>query len=640
MGLKIDENEAGATGSDQPRKSTPRAQRVERDEQVERSEPAGNNTMRTMGRSLNRAMGRNNAGEVLVKAFNAFDKVFHDEKVAAQQSGDTIVLDEYKLLMFDALENRADMSSVIFSYALKSAEAEHVFYFTMLVEGSTPGLSPVRCDERGRPFEIPRVAGDVMNERYADRVFALVESVYGTGVSYHDCGSNVLPANIDVEDVKNVQVIRNLAFYVNAAIETISVEILKYQPTFTLNWLERDDSLEVDVDWTGEPQYSAAGQARRTDVKICITSNVRDAEGSYRDQLSRVGGSFELIYSPAQQTGSSFGARRNQEETELYTPLFTITDLDTDYKAITLEIQLLGMASTATLSDDLLWVNAFRATASKSRNDKDDRDYRDIGALNYLAPQGSFFDIRSANLGTEGFLEYFGTLCRQDLAYAMDVEERGDNTWINSVFMEAAQGSDASLKRIFDAADNLTDNHFSSIYRSMSEDNRSTGNPFEDSCNRILLGWYKEDGEMHDLRNLDLLHWLNRRGDHDKDFALDWQETFDNIKDPIEVRIERRIRMLTDVFGSGGFKVTGYAQQVLIDSVFIAALAAAVKACDVRIDQSNTSNTYGNIRPRGNYTISRMAGHNLGGGLFARAARRDDTGGSRRGGRTFVGRGR
>jgi hypothetical protein len=639
MGLEIDnENTAGEA-------SEPRRERVitPRTTDAEPAPVRGGSevNMRTMGRSLGRALSRNDTGEVLSKAYGAFDKLLHDQNTASAQVGDTIVLDEYKVFMFDSVEHRSDMSSLVFAYLLKQNNEEHAFYYTLLVEGSAPELSPARCDERGRAFEIPRVAGDVMNERYSDRIYLMLEEFYGSAVKLHDCGSNVLPSSIDADDAKNHQVIRNLAFYMNAAIETCSVELLNYQPRFSLNWLEHDDSLEVDVDWTNTPQYSATGSPRRTDVKIGITANVREADGVSRDKLSRVGGSFELIYSPAMQSGNGFGGRRDKEETELYTPLFTITDLDTDYKAITLEIQLLGMASTATLSDDLMWVNAFRTTGAKSRNDKEDRDYRDIGALNYLAPQGAYFDIKSANLGPEGFLEYFGTLCRPDLAYAIDVEERGDNSWINSVFIEAAQGVETSLDRIFEAANQLTDNHFSGLYRKMADEARAPGNPFFDTQNRIMLGWYKEDGVQHDLRNLDLLYWLNRRGDHDANFALDWQDTYDQTNIPIEVRIEKRIRLLTDIFGSSGFKVTGYAQQVGIDSIFIAALAAAVKACNVRIDQSNTTNKYGNVRPRGNYNISDRAGTNLGGGLFTRTSRsRDDRdgGGGGRGGRTFIGR--
>jgi hypothetical protein len=643
MAFEIDnENNAGEASEPRQQRTNASTQRDDRASESAAVRGGSEVNMRNMGRSLGRALSRNDTGEVLSKAYSAFDKLLHDQNTANAQVGDTIVLDEYKVFMFDSVEYRSDMSSLVFAYLLKQNNEEHAFYYTLLVEGSAPELSPARCDERNRSFEIPRVAGDVMDQRYSDRIHSMLETFYGTTVKLHDCGANVLPTTIECDDPKNHQVIRNLAFYMNAAIETCSVELLNYQPRFSLNWLESDDSLEVDVDWTNNPQYTATGAPNRTDVKIGITANVREADGVSRDKLSRVGGSFELIYSPAMQSGNGFGGRRDKEETELYTPLFTITNLDTDYKAITLEMQLLGMASTATLSDDLMWVNAFRTTGSKSRNDKEDRDYRDIGALNYLAPQGTYFDIKSANLAPEGFLEYFGTLCRPDLAYAIDVEERGDNSWINSVFIEAAQGVDASLDRIFDAANQLTDNHFSGIYRKMADEARAPSNPFFDTQNRILLGWYKEDGVQQDLRNLDLLYWLNRRGDHDSNFALDWQDTYDQTNIAIEVRIEKRIRLLTDVFGSSGFKVTGYAQQVGIDSTFIAALAAAVKSCNVRIDQSNTTNNYGNVRPRGNYSISDRAGANLGGGLFTRSSRsrddRDGGGGGGRGGRTFIGR--
>jgi hypothetical protein len=633
MSLNIDD-EVTSNGNGDKREQ-PRRDREERAPREERARQETGTSMRTMGRSLGRALSRTSTGEALTKAYNAFDKLLHDQNLTSANSADVVQLDQYKVTAFDNMEHRVDMASVLFSYAIKEGNASHVFYYTLLVEGSTPSLAPVRCDDRGKQFEIPRVAGDVMNERYADRVYDVMVGIYGDQVTLHDCGSNVLNADVDPE--KDEQAIRNLAFYMNAAIETVSVEILGYQPKFTLAWLERDDSLEVNVDWSGTPQYSATGIPRRTDVKITITSNVRDESGSYRDQLSRVGGSLEMVYAPA-AVGSDqgFGARRRTEETELFTPLFTITDLDTDFKAITLEMQLMGMASTAALSDDLYWVNSFRPVMNRDN----ERDYRDVGALNRLtAPGAKHFDVKSSSVDTQTFLEYFGTLCRRELAYAMDVEERGDNSWINGVFMEAAQGTESSLRRIFDAADNLTDGHFGSIYSDIVNETRSPMNPFEDGNNRIILGWYKEDGEKHDLRNFDLLHWLNRRGEHDPEMALRWQDTFDNVRDPIEVRIEQRLRMLEDVLGAGSFKVTGYAQQVLINSAFIAALAGAVKACDVRIDQGNTSSTYGNARVRGNFNISRLAGTNLGGGLFGRFSRRDDRD-TRSGGRTFTGRDR
>lgn len=635
MSLKVDDDVKA--GGEDKKGGDDRQSRRTTDERVERPvREEGANSIRTMGRTFGRALSRTTAGEALSKAYNAFDKLFHDPAGSNSNTGDVIQLDEYKVSTFDAQEYRADMSSVVLSYLLKDSSTgdQHAFYFTILVEGSTPGLSPVRFEDRNRSYEIPRTAGDVMNSRYADRVFDMVEGIYGKDVIYHDCGSNVLPGDIDID--KDLQAIRNLAFYANAAIETISVELLGYQPKFTLAWLERDDSLEVSVDWTGQQQYSAAGQPRRTDVKICITSNMREENGSFRDRLSRVGGSLELIYSPAAVASDhGFGARRRTEETEIVTPLFTITDLDTDYKAITLEMQLLGLASTAMLSDDLYWVNGFRPKPK----DRDQPDYRDVGVLNYLM-NGKYFDVKSSSVDTSAFLEYFGTLCRRDLAYAIDVEERGDNTWINSVFAEAAQGNENSLRRVFEAADNLTDNHFSSIYRNMIEDSRSPTNPFEESGNRIILGWFREGGEKYDLRHLDLLYWLNRRGESDPELALQWQDTYDMVRDPIELRIENRLRIIEDVLGAGNYKVTGYAQQVLINSDFIAALALAVKACDVRIDQSNTTNTYGNVRERGNSNIGRLAGANLGGGLFGRYGRRDDRDTDRRGTRFFTGRGR
>lgn len=633
-GISFDDN---VQGQEEPRRET-RTERRDDDRPVRVERPArdeGRASMRNMGRTLARALTRSAAGEALMKAYNAFDTLFKDPNNNPAESGDMIRLDQYRITPFDHQQHRTDLSALIFSYELAAQGTTHVFYGTLLIEGSANGLAPVRCEERGRPFEIPRVAGDVYNTRFADKVFEVVSKIHGPAAEYHDVACNVIPADVDLTN--DGQSLRNLAYYLNAAVETLSTEVLGYQEPFSLTWLEDDDSLDVSVNWSKDPEMTSTGQEVRTDCKLTIASNVRDSEGVFRDNLSRVGVSLELVYSPAQtMAANGFGARREVEETEIVTPLATITTLDTDFKAITLEMQMLGLASTAMLSDDLFWVNGFRP------RDTDGFDPFDIGALNILAPEGKYFDVKSAKIGTNEFLEYFGTLCRRDLAYAMDVPERGDNTWINGVFIEAAQGDESALSRIFEAADALTDGKFTPIYRDAIAASRSPVNPFEDSGNRIILGWFKEgrDAPKQDLRQLDLLYWLNRRGQQDKgELALEWQDTFDG-RDTEEVRIEKRLRLIEDVFGSSQYKVTGYARQIMINSVFIAALAAAVKDCDVRIDQSNTNNSYGTARVRGNFTIGRLAGSNLGGGLFGRYSRREENGGGRRGNRFFSGRGR
>jgi len=639
-GITIDDAQEPNNGSQPaaPKSETSREtrdRRDDRDDRNDREERSDRRTHRNIGRSLSRGITRNGASESLTKSFEAFKDYIEEYP---DDVGDVIDVASYQMVRVERSEHRLDLSSLIFVQEHEAKGKKLALYYTLLLGGSNTNLPPLRDSDRrsrrGRDRdrdrdrgEIPRTAGDVYDEKYADTVFEIVSKRF-SDCTLVEAGSSVLDASVNLE--KDRDALENQMFYINAAIETQAIAKAEEQDPFSLNWLTNDDSLVVDMDWSGEQQLDVNKNPVRTDVLIQTSANLDDEDDRvYNENLTKVGAYLELVYSPAEATGG-FGrsrrrrSRRDDVETQLVTPKLVVSTLDTNFKAVTAELLNLGLATTAPLSNNLEWTRAYTEPFRG-----DGVNYKDIGALNILVGKDSkYFDVHAAGLDEDDVMEYFGTLCRPDLAYAIDVAERGELTWVQEDYIAAAEGDKDALDKIMDSLDDLFDNQFSKIFKDIVADEGADRNPFV-LGDRIINGWYREsrDGEKKDLRNVDLLWWLNRTGDKDGgEDALDWADTFDvSNGDDESQQIEKRIRMLQQVLGAQNVHVTGYSRQVLVDITLIKAMAEAAAACEVHIQAAVNQQVGIDRRGRGNRRIISMAGSDAGSKMFSsrRSRRRD-----------------
>ena len=598
-----------------------------RTEAPERETQAGGDrlerSMRNMNRLFARPMGRTAAGEYLNKFVTGFTKIFNPEVEVSSES--PVQLDSFRVIGLDSNEYGTACSAAIVILPLEQTDGIHVFAHTLLLEGSAPAPAPIQGEWNNRRYEVVQTIGDTWNEKFMQRVEDAAMSFFvGKGAKFYDAGTQVVPSEVNPE--KDVELLKTLAFYTTAAITTLSVEVLKYQPAFGLDFLDKRDTLDVSVDFSPETLHTAAGQPKRTDVKLNLTATVNEDDVSRRQPLTVVGGILELVYAPPapENDRGEFGRRRDEGQKYFY-PLFNINTLDTEYKAISLELELLGLASTALLSDRYYWVNGFRPKPSVSGREKSHFDPKDIGALNYLVP-GSMgkVDTKAASFSDDDFLDYFGALCHGELVYGIQVEERGEQSWLHQIFLTAAgKGQDAfdATNMIIDSSDTLTNKHFSRCFKELGGDRITLP-----AHNKIILGTYTDDlDQVHDLRDFDLLRFLNMRGAEDPELALAYQDTFDQIDTPVDYRIERRIAILQSILG-GNLKIKGMAQQLFFHYKFIEALAMSVKDAGATINRISSGGQFTTTRQRGNSLIGQYAGRDLGSDLFNTWGRRDESG--------------
>src|SRR5690606_19737251 len=169
------------------------------------------------------------------------------------------------------------------------------------------------------PIYSVQTVGDVWDQRYLNRVQESISNLVQGQVVFHDCGVSTVPSEVDPE--KDSDKLRNLAFYASAAVTTLSVEKIGYQPRFAADWLSADDRVDVSIDFGGDPIKTASGLPKRTDVALNLTATLLEKEGDNRRQgLTTVGGQLEMIYTTPQasQDTLNFGRRRDGETQHFY----------------------------------------------------------------------------------------------------------------------------------------------------------------------------------------------------------------------------------------------------------------------------------------------------------------------------------
>lgn len=628
MSVHDDEN----TGAQENRAQAqaPQQERVERprDTRDERSVRRGG-SLKDLNRLIGTPLPRNSGGESLVRAINAFKQVMSADKNVGGSGA--IDLSKLVILGMEATEHNVQVSSVIFTYAHESEGQLNVYSFVAALEGSFDGELPTRnVNISRRDYSVPTVVGDYITDGYLKTAADIVSKHYSDNrrsVNVIDAGWRTISTNTDFSIEAN-PLVRQIAFYVAASMVAMVNEAEADEVFFDLDWLAKGENLDISIDLSGRELFTADGLPRRSDLVVSIHGSIQNDETVIRNKLTTVGGNINLVYAPEVEDRGLSNRRSRDEVTQIYTPVMVINNLDTGANAITPELLLLGLAGASVISRKANWAQVFLPNDVQ----KGKTDYRDTGALAYLSKLRQHVDVGNrTNLDTDEWADYFFSLVREDLAWAIEVEEGGDNSWITSLMYAAATGNPDAEDRLWDYADRLTMGHFSSRAKAAGVNEFVTL-----SGSRYLTGTYiDEHGDMKDLRDFDLLRWLVQTGEQDPETALDWQETFDNIDKELEVRTSEQNAMLTSVL-SNNVQYSRYVNLLYINPLAIRALADAVTACGVGIDQGQAMYSFGQRRLRGNNRIQGFAAGDVSGGVFTRAR---DTGGVRGSRRSPVGNG-
>lgn len=559
---------------------------------------------------LSRPMSRSAASEGVMKLHNSF-KTILEEEVAPKEVG-------FRLIVLDGANAMLALSSILVCFSQTFQGREHVAVHTLLIE-SSGRLVNRTINVGGQNVEIQTVPGDVADDNMWAKVQQAVTEGYGRTVEVHDAGATVVPSELNVEDSFHVR--QCLYGAVQATYSTmVNHGIIEEEP-FSAKWVTQQDVLSARLDFYPEQPQTAAGLPVRSDVLVTLQGVIAGQGQSQAERaldITRVDGFIDLVYSPPQgQMGfQPYGmAQMPQQITQHYVPRFVMTQVSSEISAVTMELQLLAMSTSTLLVNGsggiAPWMNSF-----KPRYNAGALDLRDVGAVGYevnltgdVNAKPDRIDTKADSFTQQSLYQLIYTALHPKLMYSMDIEEVSDLSWINLAFIAAARGDQDAIRLIIQSADRLTNNNFSRIFNGSEA-------IAQDDNNRVHLGYYIDQaGARRDLRDIDYLAMLNWVGSKDMTAVKQWSETFDRRDIPMEIRLERRQKILEHLLGTS-LHVKGFARRITFNPNFILALNQACDAAGLKIRPGNIVQDFNGVGQYGDANALNFAIGGVQSGLF------------------------
>lgn len=526
-----------------------------------------------------RLFGRTTAGEAVSKYAESIKKLIIEN--VGERSTDI------KLTILDNKVRLTVLSAILLSYR----QGKNVVFHRLLVEGSGQ-ISNSTIQINNQPVERLNTPGDVDNGVFVGKAMELVKAEWGNNIeNLFDAGSQVLPTELDAADIGRMrQVIFNAFSALQSTMEDVTGAVSPFSiPTH----IERTDILTAKADFHPMPVETAAGLPVRSDIALILnatTSQNPDALQNQSATLTRIDGYINLEYMPP--APPAYGQMPSMRH---FVPHFIMTRLTSQTNTESLEQQLFALSVASLLNKDRLWANTFKPRIDNSGA----VNLRDLGAIGLEIPAltgaapgtvGSRIDTSSTMFGMNDLHKLVNETIHDGLVYSLDVEECGELSWLNTVFIAAAMGSPVAVDFLYRAANNLTGGEFSRQF--------TGGFPMiMDSGNRIHLGYYIDEmGNKRDLRDIDYLAMLNLNGDKGLESAHAWAATFENINVPEDIRLNDRLHMMRAVNPS--VVVKGYARRIDFSAPFMAALDRACQIAGLTI-RGNVAQGMVGMRQRG-----------------------------------------
>lgn len=543
-------------------------------------------------------MTRSTAGEALNAFHEAFKKALQAESEETQK--------QVRLLTLDGQNRGSALSSILVAHPVGNVVLVH----TLVVAASAPALENTKHDLGNIKVELPTVPGDTNDIGYFKKIETVVREAYGDTKAVY-AGLQVLPRELKPDDAYRV---RQTLFYAMAALVTTADSRSGHKRApFSVEWLTQTNSrLTARYDFSDNQRVETVhGNPVRSDVTITMTATganaTNDPLNSQQMEFSRASGYIDLVYTPPAP------AVLGQAPSLIhYSPRFVMTRFEPTLSAITLELTLLSLTSSALLVNNMAWANVFRPIYGKSGV-----DLRDIGAIGYEVPalaggESRMIDTKSANFTPNDLYSLLSAAVFPKLTISMDIEETGEMSFVQNVLVAAARGDMQANQAVVDALNNLTSGKFAAHYK---------GGPiFVSDNNRIFTGYYVDaaTGQKEDIRNIDNLALLNWAGKTDLNAVADYAETFDNMERAVELRLEKRLQIQKKILGEDAICITGAAQRITMVPDALEAAVVSIREAGLVIAPQNTIHDFGNGARRGNASIRDMAYGGMGASqLFA-----------------------
>lgn len=457
---------------------------------------------------------------------------------------------------------------------LKSTPNTGVACHLLVLEATGDKLAPVYVNENQQQIELLKVTGDALDKVLFDIVEQKIRNTFPQQQIFIIDGC-VIPVNFNPEDKARVHM---LALNAGLSCGTELKMRTNGFMDFNLATAGNDNNLVINIAFNRQQIEDPVGEPMRSDILLNFVSqrqnqpqmrNTSVNSGAREIRVSEMSGFIDLLWSPVVQ-GPVLNpwAQQMPQQTQKYAARLVMTNLASNFSYTPASV-LLTLVTALSLRDDNNWIQSFRPIPSSDK----EIDLRDIGALNIEANlmgeqtgHGQRVDTKSESFRLEDLGQLVASLIQPGLVISMDVPECGPQTWYLSLFATAANGNQAAMQLIYNAAQILTNGNFSKHF--------TYGTPmFDDVGNRVHLGyWTDRHGQRRDIRDIDYLAVANLVGDRNPQMIREWSDTWISSRAPLHVRLAARRKMISALTNESA-EFTGFAQRVTFTSIFLDALA-------------------------------------------------------------------
>lgn len=453
-------------------------------------------------------------------------------------------------------------------------------YHTLILEGTGSKLPPEQRLIDNMQTRINRVTSDAYDEQMNDLVYREVTGSF-TNAQVLIAGAEVIPSTIQPESDMVESIVRNAA----AACVTAIYEVAGVFPELSLATVGRDTRANIDMVVGQSAIYDTVGHPLRASVQVSMTLQKKD--GRQRDpsvvnapedtiRVSEIVGFVNPIWAPRNQqsTWGPMGMQQMVPQGKLVAE-FVITGINAPFANSTAGI-LLALSPMLTVVDSNNWIQALMPKGISSGGNV--VDFNDIGALNVICntanqkEKGGFGDP----IAPETFAgdpiktnQLIGLYFQPGSMVSIDCPESGAQSWYLNVLAAAAQGDQASIARIIDSMNELTNGQFDRFFKA--------GSPLFAHSTRVPLGYYVVNGQKRDIRDIDLTAICNIFKNNPENIAA-YNDTFvDRPGSGPVTNLSKREGIISYALKEQ-CEITGYAQRVTLHPAFIEAFSLAVAA--------------------------------------------------------------
>ena len=490
-------------------------------------------------------------------------------------------------------------------------------YYSLLLQASAP-TPPANTYQvgGGRTVELEQTTGDAYDGIMRDEIRKELSRLY-PGVPLHSNDARVIYSDFDLNDSGLLKRLRGeVVTAAGMAVARSNREWRDLQLKF--DNVKPDTTLSLQPTFGNQQLMDAEGQPIRADVRIAFRAGATPVQQGNRSQnlekpkdITTIAGYIDLIHEQRSQVNQWLPAHAqysNPAQAAQQFQQFMARLVITQMRSLrpTLGQQLLALVTVYALRKPGAWYPNFRPSYHQSQDKH--TDLKDIGVLTIEAVPdpttgvGVKTPTKIDTFRKEDLGEFLYTFVKPGLVVSMDVDECGDDTWMNNVFAAAAAGDVKANNLIYDAADYLTNGQFGTLFA------KGAQICFTEN-NRIHRGYYSgPGGERRDGRDLDYVAMMNLSGERDLKFVRDWNATYLQSEYPLEQRLAARYDAIKAVMPD--FKLTGYATRVTFADAFLQALTAATAATGLAIREvSGLADQVGYEAPQYRFADQALGGY-------------------------------